>query len=225
MPMARQATGLLPGAGLWRGQRVGLLGGSFNPAHDGHRYISQEALKRLGLDHVWWLVTPQNPLKSRRDMAPLADRVANAQTVARHPRIHVTAIEDRLRTRYTVDTLKALKRLAPATHFVWLMGADNLAQFTQWYRWDEIMHLVPLAIFDRDHYSLRGLTGKMATRFRQSRLSIGAAKAIALQKTPAWIFITLRRHPLSATKIRAERRMDRKASAHSNIKGVGLAPQ
>lgn len=206
MPAARTPPRLLPGADLWRGQHIGLLGGSFNPAHDGHLYISKEALKRLGLDHVWWLVSPQNPLKSRQDMAPLAERIMQARKIARDPRIHVTAIESRLGTRYTVDTLKELKRLAPAAHFVWLMGADNLAQFTRWHRWDEIMHLVPLAIFDRGHYSLRGLTGKMATRFRQSRLSAGAAKAIATTKTPAWIFITLRRHPLSATEIRAKRK-------------------
>lgn len=195
---------MLPGAALWRGQRIGLLGGSFNPAHDGHRYISVTALKRLGLDHVWWLVSPLNPLKSKEGMAPFAERVAMAKKVARHPRIHVSTIENRLHTRFTVDTLERLQKLAPATQFVWLMGADNLAQFPLWHRWEDIMRTVPLAIFDRDHYSLRGMAGKMAYRFRHSRMSVGAAKAIATEKPPAWIFITLRRHPLSATKIRNE---------------------
>ncbi len=198
---------ILPGAGLWRGQRIGLLGGSFNPAHDGHRYISVTALKRLRLDHIWWLISPQNPLKSTKDMAPFAERVAIAKKVARHPRIHISTIEERLHTRFTIDTLEYLQKLVPTSRFVWLMGADNLIQFPLWHRWEDIIHLVPLAIFDRDHYSLKGLTDKVAYRFRHSRMSIGAEKAIATKTPPAWTFITLRRHPLSATSIRTAQMM------------------
>lgn len=194
-----------PGAAIWRGCRIGLLGGSFNPAHEGHLYISVQALKRLGLDHVWWLVSPQNPLKSKRGMAPFAHRLASARAAARHPRVHASALEHRLDTRYTADTLERLCAAVPGAHFVWLMGADNLAQFTKWQRWPDILATVPLAVIDRPHYSLHGLTGKLAARYRHDRLPKGALKALATKPTPSWTFVTLRRHPASATVIREAR--------------------
>ncbi|RMD91201.1 MAG: nicotinate-nucleotide adenylyltransferase [Alphaproteobacteria bacterium] len=196
---------LVPASARWRGLRIGLLGGSFNPAHDGHLHISREALKRLALHHVWWLVSPQNPLKPRAGMAPLAERLATARAVARHPRIHVSALEARLGTVYTVDTMARLRAAVPGAEFVWLMGADNLSQLVKWRRWRELAALVPLAVIDRDRYAFKGLAGKFAQCFRHHRLPQGAWKALATTPTPAWTFIGLRRHPISATALREER--------------------
>ncbi|HYD19796.1 MAG TPA: nicotinate-nucleotide adenylyltransferase, partial [Patescibacteria group bacterium] len=130
-------------AELWQNRTVGLLGGSFNPAHDGHRHISLYALRLLGLDAVWWMVSPQNPLKSAKEMASLATRMAGAIAASHHPKIHVTDIEQHLNTRYTADTLRALQARFPRTKFVWLMGTDNLRQFHRWQEWQEIFKMVP----------------------------------------------------------------------------------
>ncbi|GAB3457304.1 nicotinate-nucleotide adenylyltransferase [Insolitispirillum peregrinum] len=188
--------------GLQHG-RIGLLGGSFNPAHDGHRHISLEALKRLGLDQVWWLVSPQNPLKSRAGMAALDQRVAKAQQVARHPAIRVTAIEQSLRSTYTVDTLAALQRRFPRLRFVWLMGADNMVQIPRWRRWQGIFYRVPVAIFDRGSYSVPAVTGLAARRFAAARLSHRRCGQLAMQEPPAWVYLVIRPHPASSTAIRA----------------------
>ena len=134
-------------------RRIGILGGSFNPAHDGHRHISLEALKRLRLDEVWWLVSPQNPLKPQEGMAPFEDRIEKAKSVADHPRIRVTDIEKGFATTYTAETLARLCRRFPNQRFVWLMGADNLSQISRWNRWTRIFHTVPVAVFDRPSYS------------------------------------------------------------------------
>ncbi|MGK2285007.1 nicotinate-nucleotide adenylyltransferase [Pedomonas sp. V897] len=140
-------------AARWQGKRVGLLGGSFNPAHRGHLHISREALKRLRLDAVWWLVSPQNPLKSADGMAPLAVRLASARAMARDPRIVPTDVERKLGTRYTVDTLEALVALHPGTRFIWLMGGDNLQGFHRWRQWRRIVRVVPIAVLLRPSYS------------------------------------------------------------------------
>ena len=129
--------------------RVGLLGGSFNPAHDGHRAISLAALRALNLDQVWWLVSPQNPLKPVKGMAGFAERMAGARAVARHPRIRVTDLEARLGTRYTVDTVRRLRARAERHRYVWLMGADNLLQLPRWQGWVEIVRRIPIAVLDR----------------------------------------------------------------------------
>jgi nicotinate-nucleotide adenylyltransferase len=181
--------------------RVGILGGSFNPAHDGHRYLSVEALRRLDLDRVWWLVAPQNPLKPRAGMLPLADRLAGARKVARHPRILVTALEARLGTRYTADTLRRL-RARKDLDLVFLLGADNLAQLPQWHRWTDIVERTPIAVFERHPYSYTALAGQAATRFAGARLSDGRARELAGLEPPAWTFLRLRPHPASSTKIR-----------------------
>jgi len=186
-------------------RRVGLLGGSFNPAHDGHRHVSLLALKRLGLDAVWWLVSPQNPLKPESGMAPLADRLARARAVARHPRIRPTDIETRLGTRYTVDTVLALRRRWPHIRFVWLIGADNLLQLPRWHRWDMLFRLVPIAVFARHPYSLRALSGSAARRFATSRLPERVVRTLAGREPPAWAFLHIRVHPASATAIREAR--------------------
>ena len=188
-----------------RGRRIGLLGGSFNPAHEAHRQISLMALGRLDLDEVWWLVSPQNPLKPVAGMAPLAQRLDEARAVARHPRIRVTGIEARLGTVYTAETVLALKRRFPALCFVWLMGADNLIQIDQWRDWQRIFHAVPVAIFARPSYCFRALAAKAAHRFARFRLPEGQARLLARRRPPAWVFIHGRLNPLSASAIRAGR--------------------
>jgi nicotinate-nucleotide adenylyltransferase len=183
-------------------QRIGLLGGSFNPAHDGHLYISVEALKRLQLDAVWWLVSPQNPLKAADGMAPLAERAASARAVARHPRIRVTTIEAQMGTRYTVDTIARLRQQFPATRFVWLMGSDNLAQMPQWRRWTQIFNTVSIAVFARETYDFKALAGIAAHRYSAHRQPVERAASLATRTPPAWTFVPLRRHPAASTDIR-----------------------
>ena len=185
--------------------RIGLLGGSFNPAHSGHRHISVQALRRLGLDEVWWLVSPQNPLKPPAGMAAFVDRLARARRVARHPRIRVSDLEARLGTRYTADTLTALRRRFPRHRFVWLMGADNLRQIPAWQHWTKIFTELSIAVFDRPSYSFRALAGKAARRYRHFRQRPRQAKRIAALRPPAWVFLRIPLHPASATAIRAGR--------------------
>ena len=199
MPVAPSIQGL----GRKGGGRIGLLGGSFNPAHEGHLHISREALRRLRLDAVWWLVSPQNPLKSTDGMAPLTVRMASAAAVARHPRIHPTAIESSLGTRYTADTLAALKARFPGTHFVWLMGADNLIQLPRWARWREIAEMVPIAVFGRPAYSLRAMQGKVAQRYARQRVDAADAGRLAGLAPPAWAFFPIKLHTASSTALRA----------------------
>ena len=182
---------------------VGLLGGSFNPAHDGHRYISEQALKRLRLDQVWWLVSPQNPLKAADGMASHQERMARAREVADHPRIRVSDIETRMRLNYTADVLPRLCRRYPTVRFVWLMGADNLAPIHRWKHWHKIFMTVPIAVFARPSYDSRALAGLAATRFSKARLAERKATSLAHRKPPAWVFLAIRRHPASATAIRA----------------------
>lgn len=189
------------------GLTIGLLGGSFNPAHDGHWAMSLYALKHLKLDQVWWLVSPQNPLKSEADMAALATRVTHAQAFAHHPRLLVTALETPLGTRYTAETLRALKRRFPRTRFVWLMGADNLRQIPRWQDWDDIFRLVPLAVFRRPGYPAGVGLGKAALRFGKAwhPPAQGANIARRARKDlPAWIILDNKLNYTSATKIRKE---------------------
>ena len=200
--IARALGGFLPPAGL----RVGLLGGSFNPAHEGHRQISLAALKRLGLDEVWWLVSPQNPLKPRAGMADLDQRLAGARRLARHPRIRVTALESALETTYTAESLRILTRRLPGVSFVWLMGADNLSQIPAWKDWLQIFHLLPVAILDRPSYALRALAGKAARRFSRWRWPERKARSLPGTAPPAWVFIHGPLSAQSATRIRAARK-------------------
>lgn len=190
---------------LYAGLTVGLLGGSFNPAHAGHRHVSLYALKALGLDRVWWLVSPQNPLKPRAGMATLAERMAEARRVAAHPRIRPTDIERELGTTYTADTLRRLTALYPRTRFVWLMGADNLRQIPLWQHWTRIFRMVPVAVFSRPTYSMGALGGKAAKRFGRRRVDEHRAKGLAGLQPPAWVFLRNPLHPASATAIRRAR--------------------
>jgi nicotinate-nucleotide adenylyltransferase len=164
------------------------------------------ALRRLDLDEVWWLVSPQNPLKPVKGMAPFAERAAGAASFAKgHPRIRVSTIEAALDTTYTADTIAALERRFPHTRFVWLMGGDNLAQLSRWERWVELMERVPVAVFDRPQTSLRALAGKAAQRFARERIPAAAARGLAEMKPPAWAFFHTRLDPRSATEIRRKR--------------------
>lgn len=189
------------------GLTIGILGGSFNPAHDGHLEMSLFALKHMKLDQVWWMVSPQNPLKSHAEIASLERRVAKAEHLARHPKLIVTTIEKELGTTYTADTLRLLIKYFPNTRFVWLMGADNLKQIPRWQRWKEIFRLVPVAVFRRPSYPAgRGL-GKAATCFRDAWHPPSKGKKVARKAPndlPAWIILDNKLNYTSATKLRKE---------------------
>jgi nicotinate-nucleotide adenylyltransferase len=187
---------------LRSGARIGLLGGSFNPAHEGHRHISLVALKHLALDHVWWLVTPQNPLKPASNTQDLDERIKQALRLATHPRITVTNIERKLGTRYTIDTLNGLKSRYPAAHFVWVMGADNFVQLPQWRSWNEIMSAVPVAVIARPQYHLASGLSKAAIRYRSHRLKPHLAPKLVTLEPPAWTLIIDYLHLASSTKLR-----------------------
>lgn len=184
---------------------MGILGGSFNPAHEGHLHISLLALKLLQLDEVWWMVSPQNPLKPTKGMAPFEERLAEAQILARHPNIRVTDIEQRLGSTNTSESLAVLKRSFPKTRFVWLMGADNLKQISRWHRWTRIFNQVPIAVFDRAPYSFGALAGKAAKAFFRFKKKRADACNLADMQAPAWMFFHTQLHPGSATDIRARR--------------------
>jgi nicotinate-nucleotide adenylyltransferase len=186
-------------------QRIGLLGGSFNPAHQGHLAISRDALRHLRLDRVWWLVSPQNPLKPVTDMASFGDRFASARALAAADRrILVSDLEQRLGIRYTVDTILWLKQHR-RDHIVWLIGADNLLQLPKWRHWRRLVAMVPIAVFDREPYSYPASTGRVARAYADRRLEQSAAPALAQQRPPAWVYLRLRRHEASSTAIRRVR--------------------
>lgn len=184
------------------GMRIGLLGGSFNPAHRGHLHISKAALKRLRLDRIWWLVSPGNPLKPAGGIAPLAARVATAEGLARDPRIVVTGFEAALPDGYTITTLRFVTRRHPATSFVWLMGADCLATFHRWREWEEIFTILPIAVLDRPGYRHAALGSVAARCFAQAQVDESDAAGLPLLPPPAWTFLSLPLSRLSSTKIR-----------------------
>ncbi len=186
----------------WRFRRVGLLGGSFNPAHKGHVQISRTALKRLKLDAVWWLVSPQNPLKRTQDMAPQAQRLAMAARVATDPRILPTDIETALGTRYTVDTLAALTRRLPQTRFVWLMGADSLAGFHRWKDWPKIARLLPIAVLLRPGYTGARWSAPSMARLARYTHQDRTAPSWTGWRTPALVIVSLAMDDTSATALR-----------------------
>ena len=187
------------------GQVVGLLGGSFDPPHAGHVHLTREALKRLRLDQVWWLVSPGNPLK-QNPPAPLAERMAAARGIMRHPKVKVTDLEAGFGTRATADTLRELQRAYPLVRFVWLMGADNLAQFHTWDRWPEIMARVPVAVLARPGQRMRALHSHAAQRFRLERLPARDAERLGRIAPPVWLYLDMPMRPESSTAIRRARR-------------------
>lgn len=189
---------------LQPGMTVGLFGGSFNPPHEGHLLVAKLALQRLGLDQLWWLVTPGNPLKSGNGLAPLAERLALSDTMAGDPRIRVTAIEKTLGTAYTARTIRHIIRRNPAAHFVWIMGADNLGDFHRWQEWRRIAATVPIAVIDRPGATLTYLSSKAARALDKARVPERAARALPRMKPPAWTFIHGPRSAVSSTALRQE---------------------
>ncbi len=185
--------------------RIGLLGGSFNPAHAGHVHLTREALRALRLDRVWWLVSPQNPLKASSGMASLASRLKGAagtiHAAGLARRVAAADVESRLGVTHTARTLKLLRRRYPRLRFVWLMGADNLAQISRWWRWTGIFKAVRVAVFDRSPYSYKALASAAAIRFSRARAPV---KTLWRRTPPAWSYVAMRRHPASATAIRAK---------------------
>lgn len=190
-------------AALRRRQSIGLYGGSFNPAHEGHLHVAKEALKRLGLDEIWFLVSPGNPLKADAAMAPFEARHQSVSDLTRtHPRLKVRSFERKLGTRYTVDTINALKSELPLTNFVWVMGADSLADFDKWRDWKTITETVPIAVFDRSGYALSGFRSGLAHKYAQFSVT---PKQLTRSQAPAWTFVTIACHPGSATDIRNQK--------------------
>jgi nicotinate-nucleotide adenylyltransferase len=185
--------------------RIGLLGGSFNPAHEGHREISLLALTRLRLDAVWWLVSPGNPLKDAGTYAPYEERLKIARRVSDHPRIIVSNFEERKGLQYTVDTLETLTTLWPQIDFVWMMGADSLATFHRWRDWRRIANLAPIAVFNRPGFEDAWRAAPAAEELGSFRIEESAAETLAGAEPPAWVFIEAPRNPQSSTAIRAAR--------------------
>ena len=181
---------------------VGLLGGSFNPAHGGHRAISLFAIDALGLDEFWWMVSPGNPLKPKMDMAPLAARLGSAKRQARRSPIKATAIEQELGTVYTVDTLRKMVARYPKTRFIWIMGSDNLAQFHHWRRWREIARMMPIAVIARPGYDTKAIAGPAMAWFRRFVRRPDQRLHWTNWSTPALVFMRFRPDPQSATAIR-----------------------
>ncbi|WP_202311200.1 MULTISPECIES: nicotinate-nucleotide adenylyltransferase [unclassified Mesorhizobium] len=185
-----------------RGRAVGLFGGSFNPPHGGHALAAEIALRRLRLDQLWWIVTPGNPLKSKRELAPLAERIRWSETIARDPRIKVTAFEAAHHVRYTADTLALVKARNPGVDFVWIMGADSLRDFHRWQRWRDIVMTFPIAVIDRPGATLSFLSSVVAKTFDYARIDELEAPRLARARAPAWTFIHGPRSSLSSTAIR-----------------------
>ena len=185
--------------------RIGLFGGTFDPAHAAHRAACLLAMKRLALDRVWWLVTPGNPLKDTRGLAPLATRLAAARKLAHHPRIDVTDLEAQIGTPYTYETIAYLVRRCPSVHFVWILGADNLRSFPHWERWRDIAALVPIAVVDRLGPSLYSAAGAAGQALARARIPESAAKTLPERRPPAWVYLHGLKSPLSSTALRAAR--------------------
>ncbi len=193
--LPRHATGL----------RIGLFGGSFNPPHAGHRLVTLTALRRLKLDRVWWIVTPGNPLKDTRHLPPLVARMAVARRLMPEPLVDITGFEAGIGTRYTLDTLRYLKRRCPTVRFVWIMGADNLIQFHRWQGWRDIARLMPIAVVDRPGATLRAMASQAAHALSQARVAERCllSRTVSKQaKRPRWTFIHGPRSALSSTILR-----------------------
>jgi nicotinate-nucleotide adenylyltransferase len=189
------------------GQRIGLFGGTFDPPHEAHLSACLLAMKRLRLDRVWWLVTPGNPLKDTRGLAPLDERIATARALARHPRIVVTGLEAGIGVRFTYDTIRHLVTRCPGAHFVWIMGADNLRSFHRWQSWRRIAGLVPIVVVDRLGPSLYAIGSVAAQALGRYRIPERAAALLPDLRPPAWVFLHGLKSPLSSTALRAVRQV------------------
>jgi nicotinate-nucleotide adenylyltransferase len=184
------------------GMRIGLLGGSFNPPHVAHRAISLFAIKRLKLDRVWWLISPGNPLKDNGRLHDLRERTEAARQVADDPRIDITCLESVIGTSYTAETISYLRRRASGLRFVWIMGADNLAQFHRWQNWQRIAAQVPIAVIDRPPQSFRALTAPAAQALARYRVTESQAGRLAMLRPPAWVFLSGLKINMSSTGLR-----------------------
>jgi nicotinate-nucleotide adenylyltransferase len=205
------------------GQRIGLLGGSFNPPHAAHRLITDIALKQLGLDRVWWLVTPGNPLKSRSELLPLAERVALSRALVDDPRVVITDFEKGLGTTFTAATLGYLRLRRPGVHFVWLMGADCLAEFHRWRNWRQIFETMPVAVVDRPGWRLPALSSKCGRTFAERRLPEAKARRLPVSAPPCWTYLTGPTMRLSSTEIRLAAKIgmaSRKVSDTARMRGT-----
>ena len=210
------------------GMRIGLFGGTFDPPHQAHLGATLLALKRLKLDRVWWLVTPGNPLKNTRGLAPLPARIAAARALTHHPRIDVTGLEAVIKTRYTYDTISWLVTRCPGVRFVWVMGADNLRSFHRWQKWRKIAELVPIVVIDRLGPSLYAAASPAGNALARVRIPEYAASALPDRKAPVWAFLHGLKSPLSSTALRALRGGDgllatRLATRHANRSEQGTA--
>jgi nicotinate-nucleotide adenylyltransferase len=194
---------LRPGFHLQSGMRVGLLGGSFNPAHAGHAHVAETALARLGLDKVVWLVSPQNPLKPAAESASLFARLAGARRLARGPHMIVSDLESRVRSRYTIDILRILKQRFPGVRFVWIMGGDNLASLHGWRGWADILREMPVAVIARPGAEMKSRSSPAARRFARARLSSRESPKLAGRRAPAWLYIQAPFNFASSTALRA----------------------
>ncbi len=198
------------------GQVIGLLGGSFDPAHEGHAHITREALKRFGLDRVWWLISPRNPLKSNGP-APIGSRMARAREVMQHPKVEITRIEELTGTQFTADTIAALMRLYPGVRFVWLMGADNLATFHRWDNWRWIMEHVPVGVIARPGDRVQARMSPAALIYRHARLRGRDGRLLANLPAPVWTLINAPMRDISSSQIRARGNWGTRAKAdHSD---------
>jgi nicotinate-nucleotide adenylyltransferase len=189
------------------GMKIGLFGGTFDPPHDAHRAACLIAMRRLGLNRVWWLVTPGNPLKDTRGLSPIEERIAAAKTLANDPRIIVTGFEAAIGARFTYDTLRYITAHGPGVNFVWIMGADNLRSFHRWQNWRGIAALVPIAVVDRLGPSLYAGGSIAAHALARSRVPEAAARSLPGRKPPAWVYLHGLKSPLSSTALRAARRL------------------
>jgi nicotinate-nucleotide adenylyltransferase len=184
------------------GQRIGLMGGTFNPPHEGHLVCAETALRRLKLDALWWIVTPGNPLKSASGLPSLERRMTASRGLISDPAIKVTGFEAELGSPYTYATVRYVRRRFPRTRFVWVMGADNLAAFDRWQHWHEIAHLVPIAVVDRPGWHLKALASPAARALSRRRLPESAAARLPFCKPPAWLLLTTRLSDTSSTALR-----------------------
>jgi nicotinate-nucleotide adenylyltransferase len=189
-------------SGLMRDRVIGLFGGSFDPAHAGHVALTKHALRQFGLDQVWWLVTPGNPLKSHGP-APLAMRMAQARAKMKHPQVRVTDIEAQLGTTYTAETIAVLQDRFVHTQFVWLMGADNLAQFDQWKDWRQIMETIPIGVIARPDARLSPLSSRAARIYRNARVPAKKSRLLGNLSGPAWCYLNMPLMPISSTALRS----------------------
>ena len=189
------------------GMTIGLFGGSFNPPHEGHRLVAETAIKRLGLDQLWWMVTPGNPLKNVSELLPLAERIELSEQMAPGPRVKVTAFEAAYKVRFSADTIALIKARHHDINFIWVMGADNLKNFHHWQRWGQIVQMLPIAIIDRPGSTLSYVSSKMALTYDYARVDEDDAISLAKLKAPAWTLIHGPRSTLSSSAIRGSNKL------------------